>query len=211
MFYLLFALIFAVPALAQNDGHAQMAEYERIGEEMKTLAARNAWDGVERSYESLLQTGIPLTAEQHYYGAQAAAKAGDVAKSRERAMKALEVEDDQTYHEWIHRIDQNYGPVSLMGDPGKVTLSIDKMPFEPYQAAAVKFAEQKVSQTGSFEGLLPAGTYKFGPMSLRVLPGVHTERIDIRTDKYMRKLEREQKHDKDDKDDKAGDQKDSGP
>jgi hypothetical protein len=195
VFYLLLTLLFAVPAFAQNDDHAQMAEYERIGQEMTTLAARNAWDGVERSYASLLETGIPLTAEQHYYGAQAAANRGDVAEARDRAMKALEVEDDQTYRDWVHRIDQNYGPVSLMGDPGKVALTIEQMPFEPYQSAAVQFARHQVEETGTFEGLLPAGNYQFGPMSLKVRPGVHTERIDIRTDKYMRKLERQEKHD----------------
>jgi len=198
--YLLLALLFAAPALAQDDDHAQMAEYERIGQEMTALASRNAWDGVERSYEALLDTEIPLTAEQHYYGAQAAAHRGDVAAARDRAMKALEVEDDQAYHDWIHRIDQNYGPVSLMGDPGKVGLTIESMPFEPHQSAAVHFATEQVKETGSFEGLLPAGHYQFGPMSLRVRPGVHTERIDIRSDKYMRKLERQQRHDKDDSD-----------
>src|SRR5690606_8976342 len=118
------------------------------------------------------------------------------AASRERVLKALEVSEMQEYKDWIHRIDTNFGPVSLKGDPGRVALSIEQLPFDPAQAAAVVFAQKRIEESGAFEGLLPAGSYTFGTLSLKVRPGVHTERIDVRTDKYMRKLDRLERKDK---------------
>ncbi len=190
MLPLLLTLLLHVPAFAQMDGLTRQAEYDRLGHEMRSRAQRNAWDGVERSYLALLETNIPLSAEQHYYGAQAAQAAGDVSSSRERVLRALEVAELQEYKDLIHRIDMTYGPVSLKGDPGRVGLSVEQLPFDPGQAAAVQFAQRKVEETGAFEGLLPAGAYTFGTLSLKVRPGVHTERIDVRTDRYMRKLDR---------------------
>jgi len=179
-----------------STGQERLAEYERLDGEMRSLASKNAWDGVERSYAAMLATGVPLTGEQHFTGAQAASALGNPAGTRQRLLWALEVEDVAEYREWLHRIDQNYGPVSLKGDPGKVALTIATMPFDPTQAAAITYAQTLVEYTGEFEGLLPAGTYSFGPLDLRVRPGVHTERIDIRSDAYMRKLERMERKDR---------------
>jgi len=187
---LLLLLLSLNSALAQSSGHERLAEYERLSQEMTRLASRNAWEGVERAYQDLLETAIPPTAEEYHLGAQAAAKLGDVSSTRARLVLALEVLDSQEFRDWIHAIDSNYGPVSLKGDPGRVELSVEQMPFDPGKAAAIAFAQTQIAETGSFEGLLPGGTFQFGQMSLKVRPGVHTQRIDIRSDKYMRKLER---------------------
>ena len=191
---LLLSLSFSNPAFAQPEapmtGQERQAEYERLGQEMRSRAQKNAWDGVERSYAAMLATGVPLTGTEHFTGAQAASSLGNAAGARQRLQWALEVEDVKEYRDWLHSIDQTYGPVSLKGDPGKVVLSVETMPFDPTQAAAISYAQMLVEHSGEFEGLLPAGTYGFGTMDLRVRPGVHTERIDIRSDAYMRKLER---------------------
>lgn len=190
MLKLLLLLLALTSAWAQSSGHERLAEYERLSQEMTRLASRNAWEGVERSYQDLLETTIPPTAEEHHLGAQAAAKLGDVSSARARLVLALEVLDSQEFRDWIHVIDNNYGPVSLKGDPGRVELTVEQMPFDPAKTAAIQFAEAQIAETGTFEGLLPGGTYTFGQMELKVRPGVHTQRIDIRSDKYMRKLER---------------------
>lgn len=199
MLHLLLLMLLAAPAHAQSEGATRLAEYERLSHEMTSRATKNAWQGVEQSYAAMLETGIPLTAQEHSLGAQAARNMGDVATSRKRFMWALEVEDSLEFRDAIRRIDDTFGPVSLQGDQGKVELTVASMPFDPSQAAAVQFAQAMVAETGSFEGLLPKGDYTFGPMSMKIRPGVHTERIDIRTDKYMRKLERIER-----KDDGAG-------
>src|SRR5688500_7282639 len=115
-------LAFAQPL--EPSGEERLAEYERLAQEMRSLATKNAWDGVERSYAAMLATGVPLTGEQHFTGAQAASALGNPAGTRQRLLWALEVEDVGEYREWLHRIDQDYGPVSLKGDPGKVVLTV---------------------------------------------------------------------------------------
>jgi len=192
---LLLLLLALNGAWAQSSGQERLAEYERLSQEMTQLASRNAWEGVERAYQDILETAIPPTAEEYHLGAQAAAKLGDVASTRARLILALEVFDSQEFRDWIHTIDTNYGPVSLKGDPGKLELLVEQMPFDPAKASAIHFTQAQIAETGTFEGLLPGGTYEFGPMSLKVRPGVHTQRIDIRTDKYMRKLERMERKD----------------
>jgi hypothetical protein len=187
---LLLLLLALNGAWAQSSGQERLAEYERLSQEMTLRASRNAWEGVERAYQAMLETGIPPTAEEFHLGAQAAAKLGDVASTRARLILALEVFDSQEFRDWIHAIDTSYGPVSLKGDPGRVELLVDQLPFDPAKASAIQFAQDQIAETGSYEGLLPGGTYQFGQLSLKVRPGVHTQRIDIRSDKYMRKLER---------------------
>ena len=177
-------------ALAQDDGRTRLAEYGRLVQQMQARAARNAWDGVERSYQALKETGIPLTADEHHIGAQAASHRGDLATTRERLEAALGVLAEPEYREWIARIEEGYGPVSMRGDPGRVSLEREETPFDRTQARAIAFAKEQVEETGTFEGLLPAGEYTFGSVSVRVRPGVQTQRIDIRSDRYMRRLER---------------------
>lgn len=186
-------LFLATPLAYAQDGRTRLAEYERISQEMSSRASRNAWEGVEQAYEALLETGIPLTADEHHLGAQAANARGDLSAVRQRLLRALETYENPEYEAWIVSIHQAYGPVSLMGDPGDVALTASATPFDQTQVSAIAFAKKQVEETGSFEGLLPAGEYTFGDIELRVRPGVQTQRIDVRSDRYMRKLERQER------------------
>ena len=87
-------------------------------------------------------------------------------------------------------IGRSYGEASLLCDPGKEALSREGVPFDPNQAAAVRFAQQQVEQRGNFTGLMPAGSYTFGQFEFTVSGGMQTGTMDLRSDGYLRSLER---------------------
>jgi hypothetical protein len=64
------------PLAAEAAGKtASEAEHTRLAEEMRKLAQRNAWRGVEGSYARMLvieKDGVVLTYDDHLLGAQAA-------------------------------------------------------------------------------------------------------------------------------------------
>ena len=193
-------------AVAQTDGAAaaapaseKHAEYIRLAQEMQKLATRNAWAGVERNYEQIVATGVPPTFDDYLIGANAAKAIGDVTSAKERLLAANAMKEDPDVLNSLWDIDSNYGPISLMGDPTKVTLRAGALPFDPNQAKAVEFATAQVATTGAFEGLLPQGTYHFmvggadPDKTVRVQPRVQATRIDVRSDEYMEKLEKEAK------------------
>jgi hypothetical protein len=178
----------------------QRAEYFRLSQELQKLATRNAWAGVEHTYEQLLATGVTPTFDDYLCGANAAKALGDVTAARSRLLAANAIKEDREVLDWLWDIDSNYGPVSVMGDPTKVALKADSVPFDPNQAKAVDFAVAEVTATGTFEGYLPQGTYHFvdsttpgGDHAVKVQPRVQATRIDLRSDEYMQKLEKEQK------------------
>jgi hypothetical protein len=176
----------AVPCSAGNA--AQHAEYQRLNMEMDKLATRNAWTGVERTFQSLVETRVCLTYDNWMIGAHAARAIGDVTSARQRLYKANEIKDgERDVLDWLWDIDSNYGVVFLGCNPHTLALSIDAMPFDPVQAQAVQFAVAKIDETGVFEGYLPQGTYKFGETTVVVQPRVQATRIDLRTDDVPKK------------------------
>jgi hypothetical protein len=59
--------------------------------------------------------------------------------------------------------------VNTRRDP--VTLEPSVMPFAPDKRAAVLAAQERIEDSGTFEGLLPAGVYRFGGELVVVTPG----------------------------------------
>ena len=171
----------SAPALAQpGDEDAEQAEYIRLSAEMKTLASKNAWEGVERTFQRLEHTGVPLKYQDYFLAAQAARAAGNIAAARDRLLKANDIKENREVMDWLWELDSSYGKVSLQCDPGTLQLEPESMPFHPDRAAAVRFAEKQVADTGTFEGYLPEGNYTFGKFEVTVAPRVQTVRIDAR-------------------------------
>ena len=169
-----------------------VAEYRRLSQEIESLAARNAWGGVERIYLDMHATAAPVQPNAHVLGARAAMHRGDVTAARDRLR--LAVAHDPTREDASDRltaIRQEYGAVSLMGDHRVHRLSIEAMPFDPNRARAITFAIAAVDETGTYHGLLPEGTYQFGPHTVEVEPGITSTRIDIRSARTIRREERE--------------------
>jgi len=166
-------------AFAQTNDAAQ-AEYVRLSSEMKRLAEKNAWEGVEMTWVKLQENGVAPQYEDWYLAAQAARSAGDVTAARDRLIAANEIREEREVMDWLWEIDSSYGKVSLTADVGTLTLEPEEMPFHPDRAAAVRFAQAKVTETGAYEGYLPEGRYLFGTFEVVVVPRVQTVMIDAR-------------------------------
>lgn len=170
--FVLFAFLVA-PAVAQADDAADAAEKLRLTGEMNKLASKNAWAGVERSYNALLELRVDLDFDAHYMGAQAARFLGKTWEVYERLDRARELDPTEEIVTSLAAIDAAYGRVHLAGDARRrPTLERAAMPFVPDERKAIEWAQTVVSETGSFDGMLPAGTYTIpGCFEFTVEPG----------------------------------------
>jgi len=175
-------LLAATPVLAGSKEEERYAEYVRLSQDLERLASKNAWSGVERTYQKCLATEVALSFEDHLAGAHAARASGDITAARERLMAANEIREEREVLDWLWDVDSNYGQVSLKGDVGTVTLEPMQMPFDPLMAKSIEFATSKIDETGAFEGYLPQGDYIFSGVKVKVRPRVMAARIDLRTD-----------------------------
>ena len=183
------AVLLSAPASAQEPG-----EVRRQQAELQLAATRGAWGGVERAYTKLVEARVMLDAEVHLSAARAAQERGDAAETRERVQAALHEEPDNAdATAWMHALDSTYGRVQLLGDHRVHRLETEQVPFAPALQAAIRYAIAAVDEDGSFEGLLPAGTYQFGGRELVVRPGITTLRVDLRSDRTIRRQEREER------------------
>lgn len=190
---LLLALATQAVSLAQagTADDVVTGEYNRLSHQLRELSERNAWTGVERSYREIRSLGVPLSFADHMSGARAARALGDATSLKQRLGFANALSPGNSEVEgWLQEIARSYGQASLLCDPGKLELLRDGLPFDPNQAAAVRFAQLQVTQRGKFEGLLPVGDYHFGQFDFKVSGGIQTGTIDLRSDGYIRSVER---------------------
>ncbi len=162
-----------VAALSPAVAHAcDMAEKLRLSEEQKKLASRNAWAGVERSYETLLETKCELGYDQHFLGSESARVLGKTWERYERLGKALGIEENQELKDQMAAIEADYGRIDIRGDPRRrPTFSRAEMPFAPDQRKSIEWAETYIANTGSFYGMLPAGEYMVNDIAVTVEAG----------------------------------------
>jgi len=164
-------VVLVAPAVALA-GEKEEAEHTRLSEEMSRLASRNAWRGVENSYQKMLaleRKGVVLTYTDHFLAAQAASALGDVTVTHARASRARDATSDagerQEAEAWVGQIESSYGPVALKVPPKyaeSVSFEIATMPFNPEHRAVYQAAQARLLAGESYEGLLPLGSYSFG-------------------------------------------------
>lgn len=177
-------MVISAPAFAGKLEEAQ-AEHTRLTEDMRRLAKRSAWRGVDASYVKMLDLqddGVVLTYENHYMGAEAAKALGDVNGTYTRLIAARGVEKNPDTIQWIAEIEQSYGPVELRVDDkfsGGFELTIAVLPFAPDQRAAIQAAQAQVAESRSYSGLLPAGTYKLGEEEFTVVAGPQSVSVSL--------------------------------
>lgn len=175
----------ASPALA-----CDAAEKIRLADEQESLAARNAWTGVERTYEALLATKCELGFEQHFLGAEAAKLLGKVYEQHTRLQTSLALAPESSdefpdrgksaIQGAIDAIEQAYRRVEIIGDPRRrPVLSRPEMPFATDQRKAVEWATKVVSETGSFKGMLPLGSYVVGEQSFTAEAGADWQVVTV--------------------------------
>jgi hypothetical protein len=191
IFSLCFSGVEAAEAFASETDNAEQAEYVRLANEMARLASRNAWSGVERLFLTMSEMNVELSFEDFVSGAHSARAQGNITAVKERLSAATALREDKEITDWLFDLDGSYGRVFVSADKGKATLSTEKMPFHPDQRKAIEYAVVLVDETGTYDGLLPAGDYAFGQVTLEVIPRVQSIRIDLRTERFRKKQARQ--------------------
>ena len=158
-------------------GELEAAEAARLSEEMRTLAARNAWEGVEGDFQQLLaleRKGQSISPQDWVLGAQSARGVGNMAACRARLARSVDLSPTGEDINWLSQIDGTFGAVDLSADKTllpRPKLKATVMPFIPDQRQAIEFARAAVEKTMDFKGLVPAGEYTYGGETLQVVPG----------------------------------------
>lgn len=169
------------PIAAEAQDPAKTAEKLRLEEEMKRLAAKNAWTGVERAYNDLLNLKVELPFEDHYLGAQSARYLGKTYEVYERLTSAKEIDATPEILQNLEGIDGTYGKVDLQGTEKKrPDLVPDVMPFAPDERKSIEWAQTVLANTGSFRGMLPKGSYKVGGLPFTVEAGQEWQLVSLK-------------------------------
>jgi hypothetical protein len=169
-------------AVAAGNAAAD-AERARLAQEMRKLADRGAWRGVEANYNRMLdleRKGVELLYEDHLLGAQAARDLGRITQVYQRLERAAAVNETDEVKSWMADIESNYTRVDLNTDPrykGKSALVPASIPLQPDQRAAIAAAQVQAEAGGAYVGLLPHGEYRFGEQSFQVGAGADVVRI----------------------------------
>lgn len=181
---LILALAGPLPAWA---GQVEAAEHVRLSEEMRKLAARNLWSGVEeqfKSLEALTTEGETLTVNELELGSQAARHLGDVTSARSRLERAARAGGSPSVIQALEQIDGIYGAATVNVDPkytGDRLLIPAEPPFDPDQQQAIAWANRALA-TGSYDGLLPFGAYTVGGKNLTVAKGAAAQPVALMPD-----------------------------
>jgi len=174
-------MVAASPAWAAT---ATEAEYIRLSEEMRKLASRNAWRGVEAKYLQMLELekkGIQVGAEDHLLAVQAARQLGSVYDVYVRLQAANAIAPSPELQGQITNIDANYGLVKLDVDDkfkGEFPFKPERMPMDPAKRKAIETAQKLVAEQRKFIGMLPNGRYTLGPRTFDITKE-GTERVEV--------------------------------
>lgn len=166
------------PAPDATTTDAASAEHQRLSAEMARLAQRNAWEGVERSYQRILELGVDPSFDDLVLASEAARHRGDIAAARARLVTASARRDDPDVIASLAEIDESYGAVVLHREKGARGLAAEEPPFRPDRRAALAHATERVEQDGAFEGYLPEGAYTLGDREFEVAAGQAPLRVD---------------------------------
>lgn len=144
------------------------AELQRLCDEVRRVKARS-WKGAERYYgdaERLAQNmGVLLPPDIYMIGARAAMlNRGDYTTAVARLDLAAQ-QSPEAKQELADLQTNVIGKVSLVG---RKKLKRDPDPFVTEHKLAIEDAQRQISETGTFTGWLPKGTYRFGKKTFTV-------------------------------------------
>jgi hypothetical protein len=166
------------------------AEVLRLYDEMKKLAAKNAWSGVARYYEqveAMGPEGFALATDAaglHTLAAEAARNAGDTRRYLTLLQRTLTALAGATGDEAAARREQieqamaglesAYGTVRISPRSEKkkaqgTTLVREVMPFPVDERRSIEAAAAQLAASGSFSGMLPAGVYLLDGQTITVI------------------------------------------
>ena len=160
-------------------GTVSEAETVRLRSEMKMLAKRDAWTGVERAFRAAHALHSELTFDDYLLGAFAAQALGYLATTRQRLLSAHALQEDKTVLDWLWNIDTEYVRVRLAANPSDALIYLDSA-FHPQTRTILEFAQSSLMTSGHFDGFLPSGTYTLGGFTFDVGHDTGPVRIDTR-------------------------------
>ncbi len=169
--------MFWLPVAAVAAPADDSAEVARLGHEMERLAARGAWDGVDRAYraiEALRLRGAAVPASLHLLGAHASQARGQMSDTWKRLMEARKLEPVLATLEWLSRIEVAYGPVDLVarkGWEGFAVLEALDPGMAPDERSTIQAAKDALRDERRYNGLLPLGRYRVGDQTFEVIGG----------------------------------------
>lgn len=174
---LILALFLAIGSASAVD--VGKAEHIRLSDDIKQLASRQLWAGVEKKFAELQKLGVEMSYDDLVHSAQAARALGNTQNAYERLKIAARIKGTREVVDWLYTIDANYGQVMLIATPPRgVTLEAAEVPFDPDQRICVEAASERVKKEGGFIGLLPRGTYTYAGQQFTVEPGIAV-RIEV--------------------------------
>ena len=186
----LFASFTPPPVLASESSSAEdgRAERERLEAELRNLAERQRWPGVERLYRRLHDLpGRGISYQTHRFAADAARNEGRILQTLDRLLLATAIQSNAEDDELIAEIRTLFGEVEIVASgldnwPSEgLELTRDGiMPFQPDQRLQIEQAKSAVAEEGRFRGMLPVGYYEVGGRRFRVTSGVIV-RVEIST------------------------------
>jgi hypothetical protein len=144
------------------------AELQQLDEDVRVLVNKNAWSGVERIYvqmAALEARGAKLTWEYHKWGALAAQSRGDVLATWHRLRAAEAVESHEETLVWLATLEATHGRAVVELSPlvfGEVALEPASPVVDPAAQKTIAQASASLTQTRTFDGLLPLGQYRVG-------------------------------------------------
>ncbi len=166
----LLTLLLSTSASAAPAVTAAEAEEVRLTEEMRALARRNIWIGVDRMYRALVALDADLTGKQHIEGAYAAQDLGEIQACYDRLRAAARSTPTREVIDWLWAIDTQYGQVEVTAQLG-AQLATDEPPLDAVKRKAIETASLHLSEGGQFVGMLPVGEYLVGGAVLTVTSG----------------------------------------
>ena len=173
---------FGGPAWVAHAADEAESDVDALRKELLRFGRRNAWAGVEETYQQMLAVpDAALTYDDHMLAFRAATQLGLTADGYERlgAAKQLSVTDEVV--EGLARIEERFGRVDIRGSwRRRPFFDRARMPFEPDLRQSIEHAEAVVEEAGSFRGWLPEGTYLVGDVPFEVVSGREELVVDVR-------------------------------
>jgi hypothetical protein len=180
--------LFAMPIAGATDAGALPG----LLDEMSSYTERQAWAGVERTYEKMMALeGVEIPREVHLQAAHSARAIGrmDLVVQRLERAQALERTEEET--RWLSEINENYAFVELRTVPARsIELVPELMPFQPDARLAVEKGITALAEDGEFVGMLPVGDYQLGGKDFEVIAGI-TAHVELSTKELKAEKKRE--------------------